>query len=298
MKKAIGNAFQSQFGFSSPGFSVDSAGNIVASSIITQDETDISSAIVDYIITDDGEGFLFSDVESSTPLINLLKGRTYRFRLNLTNFQFFLRRQNQTTPYETGLIHSDGSRGPDALGKSSGTLQISIPAGYTETTIFYTNQFGNIFGTFNILNPAGIFTTVDVQSNTISVSPTTGALTVAGGAGVQGDLYVGGELNLGGIGIPKLSSSTNLDLNATNKIVLQIENINIGYINENGLSIPINSSSITESTIDSTIIGSTFPATAAFTSAVIENDPVNNTDATNKSYVDTTVTALAIALGS
>ena len=49
--------------------------------------------------------------------------------------------------------------------------------------------------------------------------------------------------------------------------------------------------------IENTIIGETLPTTANFISATIVNQPTTNNSATNKNYVDTTATALAITFG-
>jgi hypothetical protein len=45
---------------------------------------------------------------------------------------------------------------------------------------------------------AGMFTTLEVSDTTSSTSDTTGALTVAGGAGIVGDVYVGGTIDVAG----------------------------------------------------------------------------------------------------
>ena len=45
------------------------------------------------------------------------------------------------------------------------------------------------------------------------------------------------------------------------------------------------------------MIGNVTPASATFTTAIGQNRPVNQQELTNKAYVDSTATALAIALG-
>ena len=55
---------------------------------------------------------------------------------------------------------------------------------------------------------------------------------------------------------------------------------------------------INTTTINNTTIGATTPSTAAFTSATIANTPTTDTSVANKKYVDETIPALAIALGT
>lgn len=298
MATVVNSPFRSKYGFESTGFIVDDEGNISAKSITVVQGAIDPSLPADQIFEEVGGNFRIAGDATDNPEFTVFRNNTITIDLDLNNLDFNIFVDNNfDTFYSEGLIHSSGDTGVAAQGKRTGRLAWTPPLS-TPSTLYYADTSGSVSGTITVQNTPNAFSEVSITGTTASTSTTTGALIVAGGVGVQGDLYIGGELNLGGIGIPKLSSSTNLDLNATNKIVLQIENITLGYIDENGLSIPINNSSIIESTIDSTIIGSTVPTSATFTSAGIENAPVNNTDATNKSYVDTTVTALAIALGS
>ena len=52
-----------------------------------------------------------------------------------------------------------------------------------------------------------------------------------------------------------------------------------------------------QGTLNSTTIGLTTAASAAFTGATVTNDPSSADDVTKKQYVDNTATLLAIALG-
>jgi len=81
----------------------------------------------------------------------------------------------------------------------------------TTTLIQYSNVLGNIvFDSGNLIQytsgqdisiytPGGghfqVYTATYINDTSISVSPTTGALTVAGGVGVSGDLWAGGRIN-------------------------------------------------------------------------------------------------------
>lgn len=299
MKISTPSPFESTYGFKSPGFTVDSEGNLSATSfnIVT------NTGVVDFTVTDDQTNFFILNTSSDpNPSITLARGRTYTFKLDLTAFDFILKRADGTTNQNTGLSHSDGSAGVDAQAKTSGTLSFTVPLD-ADSTLFYTNTVGTATGTISVGDPEGLFSTVSITGDVNSTSTTTGSLKVTGGVGITEDLFIGGELNVAGVGIPRLSSSTNLELDATNEIILQIETTKIGNINSSGLTIPINNSAITQSTIDSTVIGGTTPTSASFTTAAFENatvvdDPVNNNNVTKKSYVDTTSIAFSIALGS
>ena len=55
--------------------------------------------------------------------------------------------------------------------------------------------FGDINGVGNLRANTATFTTTSITSTLASSSPSTGALTVAGGVGVAGNMYVGGTIN-------------------------------------------------------------------------------------------------------
>lgn len=301
MKRATKSAFDSEYGFTSPGFTVDREGNLTATSFnIVQSDT--VSGVFDFIITDDQANFFIENQIGNNPAITLARGRTYTFRLDLTAFSFFIKRADGITNQNAGLNHSSGDAGADAQGKSDGVLSFTVPL-TAEDTLFYTNEQGSVSGTISVVDPIGLFSTVEITENIASTSASTGSLIVAGGVGISQDLYIGGSLNVAGVGIPKLESPTNLELSAGNKIILQIENTKIGEITAQGLELPINNSpinnsSITSSSINSTSIGNVTPSSAVFTTARVSSPPLEQNDVTTKSYVDTNITALAIALGS
>lgn len=296
MKRATRSPFESGFGFRSPGFAVDSEGNLTAKSFNIA-QSDAVSGVFDFVVTDDQASFFIENRTGTNPAITLARGRTYTFRLDLTAFTFFIKRADGTTNQAAGLTHSSNDTGVDAQGKSDGVLSFTVPVD-ADDTLFYTNESGTATGTITVIDPVGLFSSLEITDSMNSTSTLDGALTVAGGVGIAKDLYIGGELNIAGVGIPRLSADTNLELNANNKIVLEIENVAIGEINSQGLSISINNSTITDSTIDDTVIGGITPAQATFTSATVINEPVASNDVTKKSYVDTTSVAFAIALGS
>lgn len=316
------DAFESKYGFRSPNFTVDANGNIVANSISVAISGGNTGAAVDFTVSEAfGGQYLIEGYIGPNPAITLRRSVRSSFSLTVPNLKFFIYESDLTTLYSTGLSHSITGQGEDAQGQTEGTLAFTVPLN-APSLLYYGNETGTIYGTINIVDPDGKFGSLEITNATNSTSETTGALTVTGGVGVGGDLYVGGEItaesiSFNGVGITSLTTQTNLELDAGNKIVLKINNNQIGYIDSEGLEIPLKNIDITnatigQSTINNTTIGLTSPAAGSFTnltatsavvntiaatSASVTSSPSSQNSITNKQYVDTTVTALAIALG-
>ena len=286
----INSPFESQYGFKAPGFSVDNEGNITATSIITS-AAPSESDIVDFVVGELNNAFTIVGYAATNPTITIARAGSYKFGLTVPNLGFTIYSALPSTKYNTGLVYQDSTTGVDAQGKLTGTLTFNVALG-TPDVLYYGNAIGNVYGTINVIDPVGQFSTIDVNSTANATSSTTGAVTIAGGASVEKDFYIGGELNISGLGIPRLSSLTNLELNATNKVILQVDNIKLGELNSTGLAVTINNS-----TIDNTVIGATTPSTAAFTSGTVASLPTTDTSMTNRQYVDSTSLSLAIAFG-
>ena len=293
----LNTPFESEYGFKGPGFSVDAEGNIVATSIITSsadNDAEVEAGFVNFTVTDVDNDFIIAELgDSGNPTITIARGEVYTFGLDVPDlaFQILVGNALDSLQYSTGITHSDGSSGAAAQLKTTGTLRWAVPTS-APNTLYYADTLKNNFGTINVVDPIGQFSTIDVNSTANATSATTGALTVAGGASVEKDFFIGGELATAGIGIPKLSSSTNLELSAVNKIILKIDDIKIGDVSSEGLSVTINNS-----TIKNTPIVSTTPSTAAFSTASVSNLPLTDTQVSNKQYVDSTALALSIAFG-
>tara|TARA_B110000967_G_scaffold41891_1_gene41802 strand:+ start:498 stop:1370 length:873 start_codon:yes stop_codon:yes gene_type:complete len=286
----INSPFESQYGFKAPGFSVDNEGNITATSIITS-AAPSESDVVDFVVGELNNAFTIVGYAATNPTITIARAGSYKFGLTVPNLGFTIYSALPSTKYNTGLVYQDSTTGVDAQGKLTGTLTFNVALG-TPDVLYYGNAIGNVYGTINVIDPVGQFSTIDVNSTANATSSTTGAVTIAGGASVEKDFYIGGELNISGLGIPRLSSLTNLELNATNKVILQVDNIKLGELNSTGLAVTINNS-----TIDNTVIGATTPSTAAFTSGTVASLPTTDTSMTNRQYVDSTSLSLAIAFG-
>jgi len=293
---AVANApFVSKFGFKGPGFSVDDQGNIVANSIITATTPDDEVAnTFDFVVIESQNAYNIAQAGSgANPTLTLARQRTYVFDLQVPTLRFYIYTNNVqgADTYNNGITHSDGSSGVDAQGKDDGTLRFSVSLTAPDI-LYYGDTAGNVFGQINIIDPVGQFSSVTINDTFESISPTTGALTVAGGIGVEKDIFVGGTLNVGGTGISNLFSGNNLELEAVNEIQLKIDGSKITTISDSGLS-----STIINSTINNTVIGNITPATAEFSTAQVNTLPTQDTDVSNKQYTDSTALALSIAFG-
>jgi len=294
MQRATSQPFRSEFGFSSPSFSVDEDGNIVANSITAVLQGSGGSVEPDHVFTESLEGDLIVDgsTQSAIPSLNFIFGRSYQIELNLDTIRIVILQQDQTTEYNN-ISHSDGTSGELAQRKSTGKLTITIPEDFDQQTLYFTNVTRDFFGVINLKNQDGIFNTITVNSTDNAESPITGSLTVSGGAGIQKDLYVNGDFFVGGIGIPQILSPTNLKLGADNKIIIEIEGNDLGEINSQGSTIPV-----TDTTINNSVIGNSTPSAAIFSQASVNNVTNDVNSIPNRLFVENTATAFAIAFGS
>lgn len=290
MSTIISSPLKSTYGFSSPGFSVDALGNIVARSV-TQSEGEANNAPVDFTVTDTGSSFYINASTTPNPPIEVFRSSTYVFDLNLDIQVFNLYLENQSTTFYTGLKHSDGSVGADALSKQSGKLSWLIPVN-APNILYYGNQSSGSFGLITVGDAVGQFSTVNITGDINSTSTTTGSLTVAGGVGITTNLFVGETVTADELDSPKLASLSTLELSGTDGLIITVNDIVTGTIGTTGSNIPV-----TNTTINNTIIGNLTPSTATFLSASVTELPTINTNITNKVYVDSTATALAIAFG-
>ena len=288
----INSPFKSEFGFSSTGFIVDEDGNISAKSITLVEEEEVSADLpADFDFSDSTGNFRYAGNTNDNPTITVFRSRTTLIDLSLSSLTFNIVADDKTTFVSTGLSHSSGTVGVNAQGQQDGRLSWLVPVTAPDT-LYYASADGLIFGTINVQNAPSAFSEVSITSDTNSTSSQTGALTVAGGVGIEGDLYIGGSLNIDGIGITSISSPTNLEIEAANEIIVKIDGTKLGIVKSTGSSIPV-----VDTVINNTTIGATTPSTAAFTSVTATTEPVLATGVTNKQYVDRTAVALSIAFG-
>lgn len=158
-------------------------------------------------------------------------------------------------------------------GDSTGTFQIEsdfiVSAG---STPYLSVIDGQVVINSN-LDSVGQIDNVDIGSTT----PGSGTFT---------------NIRTGALGTPVLDSNTNLVLSAANAVVFRVNGVNKGKVNEFGSNVPV-----VDTVINNTVIGSITPSTGTFTTVNINNQPSLPSSATRKDYVDTKISAFAIAFG-
>ena len=303
--------FESEFGFKSPGFSVDKLGNITATSINAAGAGGSGgSAAGDYTVTEvSGQFRLTSDSvivgSGDNPTITMTRGQEYTFTLSMSGapITFNILDSTGLAKYSTGLQHQaeNGtiSDGAAAQGFTTGKVVFTVPATAPDT-LYYGNSTGSVRGTINVSNAVAVDATfanltatgtTDLQALTATGLTLNGNGTVTGDMTVQGKL-IGDSLSVNGLGVAEFNAGTNIVLRAGNKIDYIIDNIILGTINSSGSDV-----AVINTTIDNTPIGSTTASTAAFTTGTVASQPTTANGISNKKYVDNTSTALAIALG-
>lgn len=166
-----------------------------------------------------------------------------------------------------------------SISSSSGTL----PSMYVYSSLTRV-------GTLSELTVHG---NTEFTNGTITVS-TTGTVSITSGTtGSLNNVAIGnnvastGEFTTLTADVGNITSFTALSLTTTTASVNNLTNTGTLSVNP----------TITGS-IDHVNIGYTTPGTGKFTTLTITTTPYNNTDATTKKYVDTRISAMAIALGS
>lgn len=250
----LNKPFESKYGFQSNGFSVDENGNISATSIVLETDTN-TDAPPDYTITTvDNNSYV-----GINPSVVLMRSTTYIFELDLSATLRFAILDNNSL-YSNGLRHSDGTFGINAQNKTTGRLFFTVPVTAPDTLYYGDSIRTLVGGTFQVVDPPGSFTTLDVSSNA----------TFEDNVEIQGDLTIQGNVTFDEI------VGVTATINPSSEILLKVNNGVIGTVNSSGLEL----------------------TNIAVESGTITDVPTENTHITNKNYVDTRTTALAIALGS
>ena len=127
--------FESDYGFKSPGFTVDNAGNVVVTSLSYIGGSS-SSATGDYSVTETSGAFRlasddFTVAATDNPSIAVTRGTSYSFTLTLSSITFNILSSDGTTLYNTGVTHtaSDNtiSNGVSAQGKPVSYTHLTLP---------------------------------------------------------------------------------------------------------------------------------------------------------------------------
>jgi len=225
-------------------------------------------------------------------------------------------------PYNDGLSWTsvDGNTTlteGDAQGQYAGKTLFTVPAN-APSILYYGDGDGSPRGSIAVTDPtisgigsfSSILTTGDLtaqgENATITLAPT----------GSSGTVVInptnGGTLSNMDVNALKLTSSDNVSLAGANSIITikptgtgtvevhpntsgKLDNVVIGSTTaQNGAFLDLKS---TSGTLNNTVIGDVTPTAGNFTVATMTATPVGPKQITNKKYVDTTASALAIALG-
>ena len=203
----------------------------------------------------------------------------------------------------------------EAQNNDSGTFtfEVSVDA---PTTLFYGNNVRSVYGSITVAQPsvigAGVFSSIldtgdllaEGQNAQIRLQPSgTGTVII--------HPETTGTINNVNVNVQNLTTSGAVQLTPNADITIspqanglltirpislgKIDNVEIGSITPSiGIFSNLNSA---QGTLNSTTLGLTTAAQAAFTTATVQNDPADANDVTKKKYVDNTATVLAIALG-
>ena len=225
-------------------------------------------------------------------------------------------------PYNDGLSWTsvDGNTTlteGDAQGQYAGKTLFTVPAN-APSILYYGDGDGSPRGSIAVTDPtisgigsfSSILTTGDLtaqgENATVTLAPT----------GSSGTVVInptnGGTLSNMDVNALKLTSSDNVSLAGANSIITikptgtgtvevhpntsgKLDNVVIGSTTaQNGAFLDLKS---TSGTLNNTVIGDVTPTAGNFTVATMTATPVGPKQITNKKYVDTTASALAIALG-
>ncbi len=325
------NQFYSKYGFNAPGFTVDEQGNVTVKSLSSEtlisdvvQQVDDTLTTIQYNVTESGGNFEVNG--GLNPTLSIIRGRTYRFNLDLTSIGFNIK-DSDGLDVTTGIQHVYNGvtlTGADAQDKRNGYFEWSVPT--NATGFYYSNTGGGITGLFTFTDPevtgTGSFSSLlvtgtsefrnDVTINadlvslslaltgtTESTNTTTGTLTVSGGVGIAKNLNVGGSIIADDflstkVGIPTLSSGTNLDLKANNAITFTIDNIEQGRLTVNGFY----NIDMYNGTVNNTVIGNDVPNDGTFTNLIMNQAPTLKEHVTRKDYVDSNDIVYSIAFGA
>ena len=287
MPTTVNTPLRSDYGFKSPSFTVDSAGNITATTLTLSVNSEEAGVAADIDFVESAGNFRFDGQATNQPTITVFRNQTTTIDLAFTTltFNIFSNTGSQTL-YSNGIRHSDSTVGASAQNKSTGRLTWTLPLD-APNTLYYGNATGTVFGVINVLDQARNFSNVSITDTTASTSITTGALKVSGGLGVVGATNIGGTMSVANM----ISATGGITGDLKGSVFSDDSTLLIDSIAGKIVG-PINNS-----TIDNTVIGASTPSTAAFTTATISGAVSGLTAVPNKKYVDETSTAFAIAFG-
>jgi hypothetical protein len=311
-------ALEAEFGFKSPFFSVDEQGNVTLRSItyiVPPEET--VNLTPDYNVNETNGAFYITQLSQENPTIDLIRGNTYVFQLNLSTISFNL--------FADGVFYTSGvsytTDGVDFLydvatqNKTTGFIIFEVPANAPDTiivgnltqsvtfTLAITNPVYTGNGNFNNLTTTGNVNLIGDGSD-ITIAPTgNGTLIISPPSGSVSNMNIAAKTLSASDTVTLTPVSRNITIAPLLSGKLIIDSGTKGSINnmDIGTSVPaagtFSNVSATSGTLNNVVIGNIVPTSGNFTSLSIQDSPVNTTDVANKQYVDSSALTFAIAFG-
>ena len=294
------NPFESEYGFKSPGFAVDTEGNVTLKSITyLVEEEDIVADRFYMNQQGTGQGSYFtrdgvfspgSVLLAPNPPLALTRGTSYSFNLN--NFTFLtwnifyadptgnsaiiindipVVRYNEGITYKTSDADTTVLSGVDAQGQTTGVFFFDVPA-LAPDTLYYATGDGSTYGTITTADPTitgiGSFSSLNVIGD-VTFTGQDAEITIA----PQGE-YGTVTINPAGEGTLSNMYVNALTLSAT-------QTVNLSPVNQNVTISPSGTGVLTlntgqQGTINNMSVGQTVPRDGSFLALNAVNG-LNNT---------------------
>lgn len=294
------NPFESEYGFKSPGFTVDENGNVTVRSLayIETEEEIVEGRLYfneqgvgeQAVFTQDGVLNAGSDTLRSNPPLEFTRGETYSFNLN--NFTFLTWNifyedplgisstiidgvpvvlYNEGLSYKTSDDALETLDGEAAQGKTSGIVTFKVPV-LAPDQLWYATGDGSVFGRITTADPTitgiGSFSLLNVigdatlrgEDAEITLAPT----------GAYGTVTI----NPSGAGTLSNMYVNALTLSATDTTTINPDNRNVTITPTGSGTLTVSSG--TTGTIDNVAVGQTTPQDGSFLALNAQNG-LNNT---------------------
>ena len=104
--------FEADYGYKSPGFSVDTQGNVIVRTITNTYTPPVIPPAPDFNVNETAGNFTFLNngeaVVGSNPGITLERGTTYNLVLNTNSIAFNIYKPDELDPNAVGILYSEG----------------------------------------------------------------------------------------------------------------------------------------------------------------------------------------------